>query len=285
VGKGGNIVGPRFFETMSIELLQGREFSTGDTAGSPKVAIVSESVARKSYPNESPIGRRLIREIERPLSGDIQIVGVVRDTKHSLWQQKGDEAVYLPYTQAPPQELGQIKFFVRAAGNPAAVAPVVRQQVQSVESDLPLIGLRTQTEEMEESAAGGERSLAALLSFFGVLALSMASIGLYGTMSYAVGARTKEIGIRIALGARGRDILSMVLREALSQVAIGVIIGIPLAIAATRLLSSMLFGVTNTDPVTISIAIFMMSAVALVAGYVPARRAAKVDPMVALRYE
>jgi ABC-type antimicrobial peptide transport system permease subunit len=151
--------------------------------------------------------------------------------------------------------------------------------------DLALLGIKTEAQEMDERYLSGERSLATLLSFFGALALALASIGLYGTMSYAVERRTKEIGIRMALGAQRKDMLWMVLRETLSLLAIGVAIGIPIAIAAGRLISSMLFGVRITDPVTIAMAVAVMSVIASAAGFLPARGATKVDPMIALRYE
>src|SRR5262249_18266999 len=206
-----------------------------------------------------------------------------RDTR-SLWSPTGDYAVYIPYTQASPQQLGQMKFLVRTAGNPMSVVPTVRQQIQSIEKDLPLVGVTTQDEEVMGQASE-ERSMAMLLGFFGALALVLSSIGLYGTMSYAVSRRTRELGIRLALGAQRKDLLRMVLREALLQVAIGVVIGIPVALAGARMIASMLFSVKTTDPATISVAVLVMVAIALAAGYLPARRATKVDPMEALRYE
>jgi predicted permease len=285
LGNDVNPVGPRFFETTGIDLLQGREFSTADTETAPRVVIISESVARRVLPNINPIGQPIPDELANHagLDRDVQIVGVVRDTR-SMWSPTGDLAVYIPYTQASPQQLGQMKFFVRTAGNPMSVVPAVRQQIQSVEKDLPLVDITTQAEEIMR-LAGEERSMAMLLGFFGALALILSSIGLYGTMSYAVSRRTRELGIRLALGAQYKDVLWMVLREALQQVAIGVAIGIPVALAATRMIASMLFGVKTTDPLTISVAVLVMVTVALVAGYIPARRATKVDPMVALRCE
>jgi ABC-type antimicrobial peptide transport system permease subunit len=283
-GRGGPI-GPRYFETMGIGLVAGREFTTADTPDSPKVAIISESAARKFFPTTDPVGQFLPKEIaQRNGGGDIQIVGVVRDIKERLRQQNWSEAIYTPYTQAPPQRLGQVNLFVRASANPNSLIPALHEQAQALDKDLALNEVMTQAEETSQWNSE-ERSLARLLTFFGVLALVLASIGLYGTMSYAVGRRTKELGIRIALGARRGRILRMVLGEALLQVAIGVAIGIPVAIAATRLISSSMFGVTATDPATISVALLVMLVIALIAGYLPARRATKVDPMVALRYE
>jgi predicted permease len=285
IGKGLNSVGPRFFETTGIGLLQGREFSIADTETAQRVAIISESVAQRFLPNVNPIGQPIPDELAEfaDLGRDVQIVGVVRDTRR-LWSPKGDPAIYIPYTQAPSQELGQMKFFVRTAGKPMNIVSAVRQQIQSIEKDLPLVGVTTQDEEVMGQASE-ERSMAMLLGFFGALALVLSSIGLYGTMSYAVSRRTRELGIRLALGAQRKDLLWMVLREALQQVVIGVAIGVPVALAGARMIASMLFGVKTTDPATISVAVLVMGAIALAAGYLPARRATKVDPMIALRYE
>ena len=276
-------VGPRFFETMGIPVLLGREFSVGDTETSPKVAIVSESMARKFFPNQNPLGRHFGFDAARS-SGNIEIVGVVRDVRHHLEDERPRQAAWIPYTQAPADMYGQMNFLVRTAVDPASLVSTLQDQAQSVDKNVPLVGIETQEAEIDEYLSG-QRSMAALLGFFAALALVLASIGLYGAMSYVVGRRTRELGIRLALGAQRKSMLWMVLRETLSLVAIGVVIGVPVALAATRLISSMLFGVKTTDPATISIAIFVMCAVALLAGYIPARRAMRVDPMVALRYE
>jgi predicted permease len=283
--KGVNPVGPRFFETTGIGLLQGREFSTADTETAPRITIISESVAQRFLPNVNPIGQPVPDELAKlaRLDRDVQIIGVVRDTRR-LWSPKGDPAIYIPYTQAPPQELGQMGFVVRTAGDPMSIAPAARQQIQTIERDLPLVGIGTVAEGIKRQA-GEERSMAMLLGFFGALALVLSSIGLYGTMSYAVSRRTRELGIRLALGAQRKELLRMVLREAFQHVVIGVAIGIPVALAGARMIASMLFGVNTTDPATISVAVLVMVAVALAAGYLPARRATKVDPMEALRCE
>jgi len=276
-------VGPRFFATMGIPLLLGREFSAADTETSPKVAIISESLARKFFPNVSPLGRHFGFDSAQS-SGDIEVVGVVRDVKHHLEDQRLPEAAWIPYTQATTEMYGQMNFLIRTAADPAGVIPALREQARSVDKSLPLVGVETQEAEIDEYL-GDQRSMATLLSFFAALALALATIGLYGTMSYAVGRRTRELGIRFALGAQRGEVLRMVLRETMSLAAIGVAIGVPVALATARLLSSMLFGVKTTDATTISTAILVMCATAFLAGYLPARRAMRVDPMVALRYE
>jgi predicted permease len=261
----------------------GRDFSSADGETSPKVAVISESVARKFFPNLDPIGRRL--GFGKPeASGDFQIVGVARDIQPHLREQQPLRAVYIPYTQAFPDDYGQMTFVIRTAFDPTAIIPAVRHQIQSIDRDLPWGFVQTQAADTDEKL-GDERALATLLSLFAALGLVLASIGLYGTISYGVTRRTKEVGIRMALGARKEDMLRMVLREALSLVAIGVAIGVPLSIAGARLISTLIFGVKPADAVTISFASAVMLAVALLAAYVPSRRATKVDPMVALRYE
>jgi len=273
-------VGPRFFETQGISLLLGREFSSADAETAPKVAVISESVAREFFPNNDPIGRRL--GFGNPeASGDFQIVGVARDIQPHLRERQPLRAVYIPYTQAFPDDYGQMTFVIRTALDPNSIVPAIHHQVQLIDRDLPLGDVKTQAADADEKL-GDERSLATLLSLFAALGLVLASIGLYGTISYGVARRTNEVGIRIALGARKEDMLRMVLGEALSLVAIGVVIGVPLSVAGARLISTLIFGVKPTDAVAISFASGVMMAVASLAAYLPARRATKVDPVEAL---
>ena len=287
---GVQFVGPGFFRTMGIGMLRGRDFSFADADSAARVVIVSESLARRLFPRDEAVGKLFPRDdsVEgSELFGGAEIVGVVRDIRHSLWQQERDATAYGPYMQAPPRNLGQMNVFVRGlsfAGDPARLVPVVRRQVQSVDKDLPLVNVHTLADEVE-SSVGDERSLATLFACFGVLALTLASIGLYGTMSHAVARRTREMGIRMSLGAKRSAMLWMILRETWSIVAIGVAIGIPLALAGARFMSGLLFGVRASDPVTMAVVVLLMSTVAVLAGCVPARRAANVDPMVALRHD
>jgi len=288
-----NIVSPGFFETMGIALLRGRDFTASDTERSPRIAVISETMARNFFPNGDALGQRLPGEFpiaqRLGLTGSdaaaaVQIVGVVKDIKYNLREMGWGGIVYVPYTQASPQSLGQVKFFVRTLGDSAGSISMIRREVQGVNKELALREIQTEMQELD-GFLGEERSLATLLSIFGGLAVVMAAIGLYGTMAYSVTRRTQELGIRMALGAQRRTILWMVLRETLVMVTTGIAVGLAASAAATRLISSMLFGIAPTDPITISLAIGMMLAVALLAGYVPAHRAMKVDPMRALRYE
>ena len=276
-------VGPRFFETMGIGLLLGREFSMADSETSPKVAIISESMARTFFPGENPLGRRFGFN-GAGSSGDVEVVGVVKDIKHRIGEAEPREAAWIPYTQAPADMYGQMTLLVRTAAIPAMIAPAIRTEVQSVDKSLPLGKIESESAELDDYL-GGWRSLGTLLGFFSGLALVLAALGLYGAMSYMVGRRTRELGIRLALGGQRRTMLWMVLREALLLVAFGVVIGVPVAIAASQLISSMLFGVRATDLPTISSATLLLFAAALLAAYLPARRAMRVDPIVALRYE
>jgi predicted permease len=276
-------VGPRFFETMGIPRLLGREFSGADTATSPKVAIISETMAREFFPDQNPLGRRFRFDREESDSG-AEIVGVVKDIRHHLDKTESRAAVFIPYTQAPTNMYGQMNFVLRTSANPASIIPTVRATVQSIDKNLPLVGIATQEVEIDEYF-GSHRSLTTLLGIFAGLALLLASIGLFGTMSYAVARRTKELGIRLALGAQRVELMQMVLRETCYLVAVGIVIGVPLAITASQLLSSMLFSIKGNDPMSIGGAIAFMVLIALLAGYLPARRATRVDPMAALRCE
>jgi len=275
--------GPRFFATMGIPLLLGREFSPADTATAPKVAVISESMAREFFVGKNAIGERF--RFDHADSGpEIEVVGVVKDIKHHLEDDRPQAAAFIPYTQAPSDMYGQMNLVVRTAANPSSIVPAIRAAVQSVDKNLPQTEIATQETEVDEYL-GSQRSITTLLSSFAGMAMLLAAIGLYGTMSYAVGRRTKELGIRLALGAQRGELLLMVLHETLRLVVIGVVFGVAVATAAGRLLGGMLFAVKSSDPLTIAVAIVIMTGIALIAGLVPARRAMRVDPIVALRYE
>jgi predicted permease len=278
-----NLISPDFFRTLEIPLLQGRDFTPRDGPTAPKAAIINEAMARFYFGNDSAVGKRL--SFISPEGGEIEIVGVVADTKYGSLREATPHMLYLPYFQPPSGSLGfGITLEIRTTGNPESVAGAVRQALRGVEGDVPILAFTTLAEEVNNSLAQ-ERMVAGLSSFFGLLALVLASVGLYGVMAYTVAGRTGEIGIRMALGARRPEVLWMVLQESLEHVAMGVVLGVPLAFAFARLISSQLYGITNGDPLTICAAMALQASTAAVASYIPARRAAKVDPIVALRNE
>jgi predicted permease len=276
-----NVVGPGYFETMGIPLMVGRGFGPQDTAASPKVAVINETFAHWYFPGGSPIGRHFGIGSDPKNSNDIEVVGVVKNAKYQDLRERPFPAAYYPYTQRV-QYLND--FEVRYTGNPEVMVGEVRQAIGQVDHSLPVTYVGTMIDQVNRSIVG--QSLVARLStFFGLLAAFLACIGIYGLTSYAVTRRTNEIGIRMALGAERSGVLWMVMRESLTLVLVGVAIGIAGALAAGRLISSVLYDTKATDPLTITASALVMIAVAALAGYLPARRAAKVDPMVALRYE
>lgn len=277
-----NVIGPGYFKTLETPLVLGREFNDADLAGAPKVAVINQAMAHYYFGDANPIGRRFSLPGWRGDSSWLTIVGVIQDAKyHSLREQTSRQA-YIPFFQSP--ESGSMTLEVRALTDAASVSAAVHRIIQEADSRLPIFDVKTLTEQVNESVVQ-ERLVASLSSLFGSLALLMAAIGLYGTMAYVVSRRTNEIGIRIALGAQRRQILGMVMREALLLVIVGVAIGIPVALGFGRLISSMLYDLKPTDPWILTAAASVMTAVAALAGYLPAYRASRVDPMVALRHE
>ncbi|CAN5450427.1 ABC transporter permease [soil metagenome] len=270
-----------FFATMEIPLLHGRSLSPQDDERGPKVVVVNQTFARLISSSENPIGKRFGFNVDKPT--EIEIVGVVRDAKYGNLRDESPPTVYVPWLQELSR-VGAVTFEVRTAGDPVASVTAIRQAVREVDSNLPVAAVRTQVEQANESLRM-ERLFARLLSLFGLLALLLAAIGLYGVMAYSVAQRTKEIGIRMALGAQRHNVLKLVLSQGMILTLIGVALGAGGAIALTRLMKSLLFGVSATDPVTFIAIALLLTAVALLASYVPARRATKVDPLVALRYE
>jgi predicted permease len=277
-----NKVGPKFLETMGIPLVIGRGIGNGDTEAAPKVAVVNQKFASDFLGSGNPVGRRLGFGDQKS-SGDIEIVGVVGDAKYADLRRDVPPTVYLPCLQ-DLHWLDAMHFEVRTAGDPTQIASAVGRVAQGLDRNLALYDVRSQVEQIDRSLFQ-ERLFARLTSFFGLLAALLACIGVYGVMAFAAGKRTREIGIRMALGADRGSILAMVLRETVVLLAIGIVVGIGMALEASRLISTLLFGLKPTDPMTIAVAALLMVAAAALAGYVPARRASRVDPMTALRYE
>jgi len=273
-----------FLEAMEIPLLSGRRFTTQDDARAPKVAVVNQTFAERFLPNENGVGKRFSFNSKKP--GEIEIVGVARDAKYTRQRDEIPPTVYLPWAQ----ELAGLRgatFEVRTAGDPVAAVTAVREAVRSVDPNLPVNNIKTQTQQIGETLAM-ERLFAKLFSLFGLLAQILAAIGLYGVLAYSVAQRTHEIGIRMALGAQTGDVLKMIVRQGMTLSALGVVLGLVGAYVLTRYLESlpeMLYGVKPTDPLTFSVVAALLTLIALVACYIPARRATKVDPMIALRYE
>jgi len=272
-------IGLRYFETLQIPLLRGREFTTQDREGAPGVAVVNETFVKRYLAGQDPIGKRI------RLSGAkdpwLEVVGLARDSKYLTLGEAPAPFVYQPIAQR--YESG-VSLIMHTKTDPTNFLAPVRREVQAIEKNLPITDIRPMTELLGNSLYAA-RMGAGLLGVFGLLALLLAAVGLYGVMAYSVTRRTREIGIRMALGAQKSDVLRLVLYEGMALVGVGILLGLLGAFALTRLLASFLYGVSTTDPSTfISIAVFL-AAVALLASFIPARRASKVDPMIALRYE
>ena len=280
-----DVVGPNYFSTIGTTLVSGREFSRQDISGSPNVVAINEEMARRLFAGTNPIGRRLVwGDGEKRL----EIVAVARDVKQRGARDDGLMRVYFPYFQMPVIRpnwvLASTRFLVRTTESPAVLAPIIRQAVMSEDPRLSINSLDLGSELFSRTLVR-ERMVATLLVAFGALAVGLACLGLYGLIAYHVTQRTSEIGIRMALGARRGDVLLTMLRRAFTWIAVGVLLGVPLALSASRLAQGLLFGLSTTDPPTLIGAIVVIGLMGLLAAYVPARRASRVDPVVALRTE
>jgi putative ABC transport system permease protein len=274
-----NVIGLKYFSTMGILLLRGRDFTPQDNEGAPLAAIVNEAFARRYFDGEEALGKRLsFRGAQGPWA---EIVGVARDIKYRTLGETPRPTVYVPLLQN--HETG-MALHVRTIGDPVSVAGAVRREVQALDQNLPVTNLQPMTAVLGSSLFAA-RMGAVLLAIFGLLALLLAAVGLYGVMSYTVARRTREIGIRMALGAQTGNVLRLVLKEGMALVGGGVAVGLIVAAAVTRLLASFLYGVSPLDAATFAAIPLVLALAALLATYLPARRAAKVDPMIALRYE
>jgi putative ABC transport system permease protein len=274
------VVDPNYFRTMRIPLRSGRSFSERDAAGAPTVMVINENMARRFWPNEDPLGKRVtMKDWGPPLTGEI--VGVVGDVKADGLDSETRPMIYWPYPQFP----SIFNFIVvRTEADPSNIVAAVKSRIWSVDPEQPISSIATMEQVLAASVAPRRFNML-LVGVFAAVALTLAGVGIYGVVSYTVSQRTHEIGIRMALGARASDVLSLVVRQALSLVIAGVAIGLAGAFALTRVMSSLLFGVSATDPLTFAVTSIILTGVALGACFVPARRATRVDPMVALRYE
>jgi predicted permease len=279
----GNFVAPQYFETVGIPVLLGRPIGSQDTATSSKVVVVNQTFANDYFPGGNVIGRSFTIADPR-VPGTWQIVGVVRDAKYSSAREAPQRMIYLPLVQISGPHVYAHSLQILTVGNPARVSEDVRRALAQVDPNLAILKMETISQQVNH-LMDQEQLISQLCTWFAVLALLLTSIGLYGVMTYNVARRTHEIGVRMALGAQNREVQWMILRESLLLLGIGIVLGVPATMAATRLVGAQLFGLTPSDPPTFITAIVAISAVALLAAYFPARRATRVDPIVALRDE
>jgi putative ABC transport system permease protein len=269
-------VNRQYFSALRIPLVRGRNFTEQEVRQSAKVVIISDLLARQVFPNEEPIGKRLVMAMGNE---PFEIIGIVGDIRHRTLESVAAPAMYLPTYGSP-----WMNIVIRTKGDPTSLSAAVRKEVRAIDPDQPVAAVKTM-EDWVDTAVAAPRYRTALLALFALVALLLASTGIYGVMSYSVSQRTHEIGVRMALGARQLDVLKLVVRQGMTLVVVGVGVGLVGAIALTRVMSTLLFGVTAKDPVTFAAVAALLTLVAFVACYLPARRATKVDPLVALRYE
>jgi predicted permease len=280
-------VGPNYFATIGVPVIMGRDIGPQDTATSPRVCVINEEMARFYFHGADPVGRHIALDDDQWRDKPYEIVGVAQDVHDHELRQAVHRRFYMPMDQTPAHLMGGEKepnYIVRASGNPSALLDSARKTVHDFNSNLWITHLDTANALIDQSLTD-QIAVANLSGLFAGLALLLACVGLYGLMSYSVAGRTREIGVRMALGATRSKLIWLVLREAMTMVVVGVLVGVPIAIAASRALHSMLFEVTPVDPLSLALTALVLSLVAAFAAFLPARRATRVDPMVALRYE
>jgi putative ABC transport system permease protein len=268
-------VNAKYFNALRIPLLRGRNFTEQEVRAGAKVVIISDLLAHQVFPNEEPIGKRLIMSFGNQA---FEIIGIVGDIRHRALESGPAATMYMPAYEP------SMNLVVRSHVDAAGLAASVRKQVLEIDSNQPVADVKTMDVWLD-SAVAAPRYRTALLGLFALLALALASTGIYGVMAYSVSQRTHEIGVRMALGARRLDVLKLVVRQGMTLVIVGVGLGLVGALALTRLMSTLLFGVTAKDPFTFAAVAALLSLVAFVACYLPARRATRIDPLTALRYE
>jgi predicted permease len=276
---GFNVIGPNFFHTLGTPLLRGREFTEADRKGAPGVVVINETLAGRLWPGEDALGRRV--SLTGPKGPFLEVVGVARDSKYQSLADVARPYVYQPLLQSYDPNMTLV---VRTTGEPRAITPALREQIRALDANLPIADVKTFRDQLELSLLPS-RIAAWTLGGFGLLALLLAGIGIYGVVSYAAAQRTREIGVRMALGAKQKDVLRVVLWDGFIVIGTGLAIGLLLAAAATRVIAGLLYGIAATDPLTFIGVPLVLGLVAFVASYIPARRAVRVDPLVALRNE
>jgi predicted permease len=275
--------GAEFFTTMQIPIVRGRGITERDRDGSAPIAVVSERFARTHFGDADAVGRQISMNTSGT-PGALEIVGVAANARYGGLKGEGPRVVYIAYAQAPAPQMGQVTYALRTEGDPLGYAAAVRKIVREADARVPVTNLKTQATDIDQTI-NQEIVFARLCSAFAILALTIACVGLYATMAYTVARRTREIGLRMALGARRGAMTWMVLRDVCVLAAFGLVIGVPTAVATSRLLESFLFGMRPNDPRTLGLAAVVLLVAVLAAGYGPARRASRVDPMIALRHE
>jgi putative ABC transport system permease protein len=277
------LINPDYFTAMSIRLLRGRAFTAADHNDTPAVVIVNESFAHRFFPDEDPIGKRIMLNltIAHPMPIPREIVGVVGTSRDLGLDAEAQPEVYAPYLQ---ESLSYMAIIIKAAADPTSLATTARGEILAIDKDQPVTNIQPMGQVITGSLAARRFNML-LLGVFAAVALILASVGIYGVMSYTVSQRTHEMGIRMALGASSRDVLGLVIGQGMALAGLGVIVGLATSAMLTRVLTTLLYDVSATDPLTFAAISSLLAMVALVACYLPARRATKVDPMVALRYE
>jgi len=278
------VVSPRYFESMNIPLLRGRDFSETDTKQAPNVTVINETFAQRHFPGEDPIGHRL--RLQGQFRDPLLIVGIVADIRDLALDQPPSPGIYFPYLQNPLFDSFDRSFtiVVRTKASPTSMAESLRAELLNLDKALPVYSLKPMTEYLSASLARRRFNLV-LLSVFATVALLLAAVGIYGVMSYSVSQRTHEIGVRVAVGARSADILKLVVGQAMILALVGIALGLLASILLTRLIETLLYEVSATDPLTFAVISTVLAGVALISCLIPALRAMRVDPMIALRYE